>query len=32
MMSDGKYKRSLVKTPDSISAQMSFLNRRTESP
>lgn len=32
MMSDGKYKRSLVKTPESISAQMSFLNRRTESP
>ena len=32
MMPDGKYKRSVVKTPDSISAQASFLNRRAESP
>jgi polyphosphate kinase len=32
MMSDGKYKRSRMKTEDSISSQASFLNRRTESP
>ncbi len=32
MMSDGKYKRSQMKTIDSISSQASFLNRRAESP
>ena len=32
MMSNGKYKRSQMKTIDSISSQASFLNRRAESP
>ncbi|HEY9677774.1 MAG TPA: polyphosphate kinase 1 [Drouetiella sp.] len=32
MMADGKYKRSQIKTPDSISSQASFLNRRADSP